>query len=218
MDKEKTNSNNRNIIILTLAVVTALICVALTFWGNWKNSGILTTDAFIGVMATFIGICATIIVGVQIVNHLELRKMQSSLKTIEEEKKELEYQRKAFSVEMYNTRLGLGNALSLMALAAKKEKNYAIEFESWVISIIIDDWSSMKGSVLLKRYQRLVELADSLIPNIDNKSLEETYNELSILAVPQDIDHYDEIMSLHYKLLSDLKARQSNQTTSQENV
>lgn len=210
MDKEKINSNNRNIIILTLAVATALICVALAFWGNWKNSGILTTDAFIGVMATFIGICATIIVGVQIVNHLELRKMQSSIKTIEEEKKELEYQREAFSVEMYNTRLSLGNALSLMALAAQKDKKYAIGFESWVISIIIDDWSSMKGSVLLKRYQRLVELANSLIPNIDKKSLEETYNELSILVVPKDIDHFDEIMSLHYKLLSDLKAQLSN--------
>lgn len=203
MNKTKTKET----VIIIICITAALICIALTFWGNWKNNGILTTDAFIGVMATFIGICATIIVGVQIVNHLELRKMQSSIKTIEEERKELEYQRKSFSVEMYNTRVGLGNALSLMALAAQKDKNQAIEFESWVISIIIDDWSSMKGSVLLKRYQRLVELANSLIPIIDKKSLEETYNELSILMVPKDIDHYDEIMSLHYKLLSDLKAQ-----------
>lgn len=206
MNKTKTKET----VIIIICIAAALICIFLTFWGNWKNNGILTTDAFIGVMATFIGICATIIVGVQIVNHLELRKMQSSIKTIEEERKELEYQRKSFSVEMYNTRVGLGNALSLMALAAQKDKKYAIEFESWVISIIIDDWSSMKGSVLLKRYQRLVELANSLIPNIDKKSLEKTYNELSILVVPKDIDHFDEIMSLHYKLLSDLKAQLSN--------
>jgi hypothetical protein len=211
-------TKSRNTVIITICIASALMCIALTFWGNWKNNGVLTTDAFISVMATFIGVCATIIVGVQIVNHLELRKMQTSIKTIEEERKELEYQRKAFSVEMYNTRLGLGNAMSLMALTAKKNDNLAIEFESWVISIILDDWSSMKGSVLLKRYQRLVEIANSIIPNTDESFLEDTYNKLSILDVPKSIEHYDEIMSLHYKMLSDLKARQSNQTTSTENV
>lgn len=202
---------NKNIIIVVASIATALICIALTFWGNWKNNGVLTTDAFIGVMATLIGVCATIIVGVQIVNHLELRKMQTSIKTIEEERKELEYQRKAFSVEMYNTRLGLGNALSLMALTAKKNNNLAIEFESWVISIILDDWSSMKGSVLLKRYQRLSEIADEIISSSNKDYINDTYNKLSILFVPTNIDHYNEIMSLHHNLLSKLKS--SNKTT-----
>ena len=209
-------TKSRNTVIITICIASALICIALTFWGNWKNNGVLTTDAFISVMATFIGVCATIIVGVQIVNHLELRKMQTSIKTIEEERKELEYQRKAFSVEMYNTRLGLGNALSLMALTAKKNNNLAIEFEAWVISIILDDWSSMKGSVLLKRYQRLVEIANSLIPSADENFLEDTYNELSILEVPKSIEHYDEIMSLHHGLLNDIK--KNIQTIKNESV
>ena len=162
-------TKSRNTVIITICIASALMCIALTFWGNWKNNGVLTTDAFIGVMATFIGVCATIIVGVQIVNHLELRKMQTSIKTIEEER-----------------------------------------------TIILDDWSSMKGSVLLKRYQRLVEIANSIIPSADENFLEDTYNELSILEVPKSIEHYDEIMSLHHGLLNDIK--KNIQTIKNESV
>jgi hypothetical protein len=209
---------NKNIIIVTVCIATALMCILLTFWGNWKNNGVLTTDAFIGVMATFIGVCATIIVGVQIVNHLELRNIKENIQTIEAEREQLEFERKAFSIEMYNTRLSVGNALALLAFTAQKSKDLVTEFNCWVHSIIIDDWSSMKGSALLDRYQRLVEIAKVIIPCSDNQFLESTYKKLSILVVPEEIEHYDEIMSLHYEMLSDLKARQSNQTTSTENV
>lgn len=198
---------NKNIIIVIACIAASLICIALTFWGSWKNNGILTTDAFIGVMATFIGICATIIVGVQIVNHIEIRDIQKSVKQIETEREQLEFEQKAFSVEMYNTRLSVGNSLTLLAFTAQKNNDLATEFSCWVHSIIIDDWSSMKGSALLVRYQRLVEIAKVIIPCSDNLFLESTYNKLSILVVPEEIDHHDEIMSLHYKLLSDLKAK-----------
>lgn len=77
----------KNTIIVVVSVMTAVICIALTFWGNWKNGGILTTDAFIGIMATFIGVCATLIVGVQIVNRIEIRNMQKSIKSFENERK-----------------------------------------------------------------------------------------------------------------------------------
>ena len=206
---------NKNVIIVTVCIATALICIALTFWGNWKNEGVLTTDAFIGIMATFIGVCATIIVGVQIVNHLEIRNIQKSIKAIEEERKRLDYEQEAFSIEMYNTRLSVGNALTLIAFTAQKNKDLATEFNSWLLSIIIDDWSSMKGSALLLRYQRLVEIAKLLIPCDDNSFLEDTYSKLTILVVPEDIECYDKIMSMHYKLLSDIKS--NIETNSKDN-
>ena len=74
----------------------------------------------------------------------------------------------------------------------------------------------MKGSVLLKRYQRLVEIANSIIPSADENFLEDTYNELSILEVPKSIEHYDEIMSLHHGLLNDIK--KNIQTIKNESV
>ena len=64
----------RDIIIVVVCVFTTLACIALTFWGNLKNNGVLTTDAFIGVVAALIGVCSTIIVGFQIASYLELRE------------------------------------------------------------------------------------------------------------------------------------------------
>ena len=64
----------RDVIIITICVATAIVCMCLTFWGNLKNNGVLTTDAFMGVIATLIGVCATIIVGFQIASYLELRE------------------------------------------------------------------------------------------------------------------------------------------------
>ena len=206
---------NKHLIIVISCIAVAASCIALTFWGNWKNNGVLTTDAFIGVMATFIGICATLIVGVQIVSFFELKEMKAHINTIQEERKLLEEEQEAFSVEMYNTRLSVGNALTLIAFTAQKNNDLATEFNSWLLSIIIDDWSSMKGSALLLRYQRLVEIAKLLIPSDDNSFLEDTYCKLTILVIPEDIEYHDKIMSLHYKLLSDIKS--NIETNSKDN-
>ena len=203
---------NKNIIIVVTCIATALICIILTFWGNWKNDGVLTTDAFMAVLATFMGICATLIIGVQIVNHLEMRRMQDSIKKIEKERKELEYQRKAISVEMYNTRISIGNALAIMAIMAKDNEDTAIEFTSLVHSIIIDDWSSMKGEALLTRYKRLSEISGTVMGSISPAFCKDFYDRLSILVVPKDIKHYEEIMMLHHKLLYNLKSRCTQET------
>ena len=198
---------NKNIIIVTTAVIAALVCIAITFWGNWKNNGVLTTDAFIGVLATFIGVCATFIVGVQIVNHMELKNMQKSIRDIENERKILQEDKEAFSIEMHNARIGIGNALTLIAVSAQNQNDIETEFNAWIHSIILDDWSTMNGKALLNRYQRIDELSISMVPSMDKKTLTAVKNRLSILVVPEEIDHYDEIMALHYKLRSTLQSK-----------
>lgn len=78
----------RDIIIVTLCVVTAAVCIALTFCGNYKNNGVLTTDAFIGVLATLIGVCATIIVGLQIASFVKINETERlTAKAITESKR-----------------------------------------------------------------------------------------------------------------------------------
>ena len=159
------------------------------------------------VLATFIGICATLIVGVQIVNHIELRNMQKNIKVIDEEWKKLDFEKKSFSAQMYNTRLSIGNALALLAQNAMKNGEDSIEFYAWIHSIVIDDWKSMRGAVLLARYERLIELSTTIIPLLNKNLAEDLIQHLSILIVPTNISHYDEIMELHHKLLSELKRR-----------
>ena len=199
---------NKNTIIVVTCIATALICIALTFWGNWKNNGILTTDAFMAVLATFIGICAPLIVGVQIVSFIELKEVRTQMKAVQEERRLLKEQQEHFSKTMSNTRVIMGNALALSALTAP---NKTVAFESYLSSIVVEDWSLGDGKVLLTRYQKLSEVAKSVIPTYNAKLKEKACSDLSILNVPTSIDHYNEIMALHHQLLLELSS--NNQPT-----
>ena len=198
---------NKNIIITSVSIAAAVICIALTFWGNWKNNGVLTTDAFVGVMASFIGVCVTLIVGVQVVSHIEIQNMRKTIREIDEDRIRLKKMMDSFSVEMYNARLSIGNNLSFMALMAQDNKDVTMEFYCLEYSVISDDWSSKKGSTLLARYKRMFELSETIIPALDKDTLENNYQRLSILIVPDNIEYHDEIMALHYQLLSEIKNR-----------
>jgi hypothetical protein len=199
---------NKNIIIVVTCIATALICIVLTFWGNWKNDGVLTTDAFMAVLATFIGICATLIVGVQIVSFIELKEVRTRMKAVQEERRLLKEQQEQFSKEMSNIRVILGNALALSAVTAR---NKTIAFESYLSSIVVEDWSSGEGNILLYRYQKLSEIAKTVIPKDDTNLKKRAYNNLSFFNVPTNIEHYNEIMALHHQLLLDLSS--NNQPT-----
>lgn len=212
----------KNTIIVVTAVMTAVVCIALTFWGNWKNGGVLTTDAFIGVMATFIGVCATLIVGVQIVNHIEIREMRENIKEFEIEKNTLRQQMDAFSInlkqqievfsiKMDNTRLYSGNTLVLLARMAQKQNVPDIEFLCWGHSIIIADGDKTDGEALRYRYRRLTELSYS-IKSINRTTIKKLYQRLSELEISDKIEHHDEIISLHYKILLEIK-KQINETS-----
>ena len=82
--------NKRNIIIVTISIATSIACIALTFWGNIKNDGTITTDAFIGIIASLIGVCVTIVVGFQIASFLELREVRKQVEQVEKQRAELE--------------------------------------------------------------------------------------------------------------------------------
>ena len=206
----------KNIIIVVTAVMTAVVCIALTFWGNWKNGGVLTTDAFIGIMATFIGVCATLIVGVQIVNHIEIRNMRESIKEFELERNSLKQQMDFFFTKMQKTQINSGNTLVLLARMARKQKDADIEFLSWAHSIIIADWNETNGDALLFRYNRLTELSDS-ITSSNKQTIEKIHQRLSELEIPDDIEYHDEILSLHYQFLSKVK-KWINDTSGNTNV
>lgn len=199
---------NKNNIIVIACIATALICIVLTFWGNWKNDGVLTADAFMAVLATFIGICATLIVGVQIVSFIELKEVRTQMKTIQEERKLLKEQQEQFSKTMSNTCVILGNALAMSALTSH---NKDVAFESYLSSITVEDWSSGDGNVLLYRYQKLSEIAKTVISTDDTNLKKRAYNNLSILNVPTSIEHYNEIMALHHQMLLELSS--NNQPT-----
>ena len=188
------------VIINTLLIVTCLSCVALTFWGNLKNNGTLTTDAFVGIIATLIGICATIVVGFQIASFLELREVKKQVESVERERKELEQYKASVANELYTARTGVANAFGMLAVL---EKGTLSGLAARVSSIVCENLEIVPGDILLTRYQQLYKESQILLESkeyIDD--MLPFMNNLNYLVIPKNKDHYNEIMKLHFDVLA----------------
>ena len=172
--------NKRNIIIVTISIATNIACIALTFWGNIKNNGTITTDAFIGIIASLIGICVTIVVGFQIANFLELREVRKQVEQVEKQRAELE-----------------AYILSVV------ERGTLLGFAARVSSIVCDNLYSTPGDILLARYQQLYSEMSHFLQTDD--CIEMIYpiiNNLKYIDIPKDKEQYNEIMKLHFEIIS----------------
>ncbi len=184
----------RNIIINTLCVFTAIACIALTFWGNIKNGGVLTPDGFIGVLATLIGVCATIIVGFQIASFF---KIQENEKQLEQLKAERDETRK--DIEQVRTYLS-----GISVLVSALSENKVIRSLADITSIACDVPKTDNALVILNRYK-------SLFGNIKNasyaerKALSGQLPKLRNINIPNGIDYYTEIIGLHAEILKTLE-------------
>lgn len=82
----------KQIAVNIVCIIVSSLCVIMIIECLFKNGGGFGLENFIGVMATFIGICATMMVGLQIYNHLEIREVTERVKNIknmEDEQKKL---------------------------------------------------------------------------------------------------------------------------------
>lgn len=200
---------NRDIIIVTTCVITALICIALTWWGNYKNNGILSPDAFYGVLATFIGICTTIIVGFQIASFVKIHETEQQIKKVQAEREKMQEEKELFQKEIDFIEKELSNAFVMLS---KTTIHNAFKIFSQILAIScckIQD----ETDVAVSRYRGLHE-------NIKNAKQEELQSiakfayKLKDLNIPKENEHYTEIMKLHLEIIEmlDNAAKEQEQT------
>lgn len=209
---------SRDIIIVTTCVATALICIALTWWGNYKNNGVLSPDAFYGVLATFIGICTTIIVGFQIASFVKIHETEQQIKKVQAEREKMQDEKELFQKEIDFIEKELGNALILLSETTNK---YDIKIISNIISILSErnanSWDLKYPEILLRRYK---VLRKNLL-SADKKDIKIASNftyKLKDVKIPQTIPHYVEIMKLHLEIIEmlDNAAKEQEQTQQAE--
>ena len=192
--------NKRNIIIVTISIATNIACIALTFWGNIKNNGTITTDAFIGIIASLIGICVTIVVGFQIANFLELREVRKKVEQVEKQRAELEAYKQSVTGNLHTARVGVANAFGILSVV---ERGTLLGFAARVSSIVCDNLYSTPGDILLARYQQLYSEMSHFLQTDD--CIEMIYpiiNNLKYIDIPKDKEQYNEIMKLHFEIIS----------------
>lgn len=191
----------RDIIIVTVCIATALICIALTFWGNYKYNGVLSPDAFYGVLATFIGICATIIVGFQIASFVKIHETERQIKEVQDERDNMKKEKEEFKNEIAFLENELSNAFVALSDASNEK---SIKVLLLIMSISSSHIKSVEPSVLLLRYKTLKKTLDD-IEGINMCWLNKHIHRLKNIVLPQDIEHYTEMMKLHFEIIDILE-------------
>ena len=194
------NMNKRNIIIVTISIATSIVCIALTFWGNIKNDGTITTDAFIGIIASLIGVCVTIVVGFQIASFLELREVRKQVEQVEKQRTELEVYKQSVASDLHVAKAGVANAFGILSVV---ERGTLLGFAARVSSIICDNLHSTPGDILLTRYQQLNSETSNFLQTDDYiETIYPIINNLKYLDMPKCKERYNEIMKLHFEIIS----------------
>lgn len=181
------------IAVICCALIT-IVCTIATICGNINNSIGLYYDDYVGILASFIGVCTTIIVGFQIASHLDIHDTKKQLEQLKAERDET---RK--DIEQVRTYLS-----SISVLVSALSENKVIRSLADITSIACDVPKTDNALVILNRYK-------SLFGNIKNasyaerKALSGQLPKLRNINIPNGIDHYTEIIGLHAEILKTLE-------------
>jgi hypothetical protein len=200
------------IIINIVCVACALFCVGLTIWSNFRNGGVITIDAYLGVVASLIGACTTIIVGFQIFNYFEFRDVKNKIAIIEnvEEKVSSINFRHESLIRRSNAQLAtfFAELANGQDVATKDRVNYLI------ISIILEGVgdTTFESAILpdnydttaLERKYRLLSRFMQKIAIVTNKSDEPLmfWDDFKRLSYKQTLKNFYEISKMHYEIIN----------------
>lgn len=205
----KKNMIKRNNIVLTsICLIVSIVCVALTFWGQIKNNGTITTDSYIGIIASLIGVCATIVVGFQIVSFFELRNLKQQVEYVEKQRKELELYKTTIASELHLSKTGISNAFGILSVV---EKGSLLGYTARICSIVCDDLQATPGTILLSRYQQLYEETSYFLRTNDYIDIMYPIAEnLKHINIPKNKECYYEIMKLHFDIITMMEKAKQN--------
>ena len=193
-----------NIILTSTCIISSVTCVVLTFWGQIKNNGTITTDSYIGIIASLIGVCATIVVGFQIASFFELRNLKQQI----DQRKDLELYKTTISNEIHLSKTGMSNAFGILSVV---EKGSLLGFAARVSSIVCDDLQATPGNILLTRYQQLYDEISFFLKTNDYVDLMYPITEnLKYIHIPQNKENYTEIMKLHFDIITMMEKAKQN--------
>lgn len=198
-------------IALILSISTSLFCVALTTWGNFKHGGVITLDTFIGVMATFIGVCAAIIVGFQIISLLEFYKTKEEMQKLkisyENKYKELEHMQLKLEEEFYLARNGVSSAFRVLY---RLNRNHPLSSIAYIISIITYDpiKNDEHTPDIYQAYCKLDYLLDNSIsksPTTLKNVIKRYLPYIQNANIPDWIENYNDVIKVRKRIISKIE-------------
>lgn len=199
---------DKGVITNTVCIVTAIVCVVLTFWGNLKNDGVLSTDAYMGVIATLIGICATIVVGFQIVSFMEFRNFREQIRDLADQQQKMEMLRQKLEEDndklqkrIHMAQAGLANAFIITTQYNESERKGMLKIVSYCFSIACEDLETdYDHGATLNRYKTLYELITEQSP-AELIAIKEYIDIIRNVQIPDNWPEHNAIMKIHYDII-----------------
>lgn len=71
------------VIVSIFSATVALTCVGIVVFHNFDQNGVVELGTFIGIGVALIGICATLIVGLQILNYIEFKNVKNKINNVD---------------------------------------------------------------------------------------------------------------------------------------
>lgn len=162
---------NKTNIFSCIAIILSITACIIT----WLRINVtITNNTFVGIMAGFMGACATIIVGVQIYNSIETSRKIKELENLQHKiNSDIEFLKEEREKSIHNTRYGLNHALGI---SCSMSGNKFFAFDAFFIalkeSLILDNTlyiNSVLGNIeaLCERMKIKPEITLSKVFNIE---------------------------------------------------
>ena len=207
MCKEK---NRRLAFVILGAVVCCIcccVCVCLVVFNNFKSGGVITIDTFIGAIATLIGVCVTIMLGVQIVNYLEFQDVKEKIKQFKKLEKSFLTISDKYTKLHISTAKHIGNTFQIFA---DKEKNqtHKIFFEIAAITSIIplfdltnDENNKIGAQDLLLIRLNLLKISIKDLTVKEAQTLKKLITNFNTIDIPKKMPKYNEIINIYSEIV-----------------
>lgn len=202
MDKKKSWAIIISVISLATAVTTAtfLICKNFQF-----GVGIDEGATFVGICTSLIGVFATVILGLQIWNHLEFSKVKDDVKYIEILKGQIEEAKYDINVTQI---LINGITSDVFGKLANDEKDFNFKLcysmQALIFLYIQEDENKINYDVKIKSIEDILKNIDIILINVKKAVFSRLIFEQfknKAQSYPSDMPNYAEIMKKHYDIV-----------------
>ena len=189
----------KQIVVNIVCITVSLLCVVMIIEYPFKNGGGFGLENFIGVMATFIGICATMMVGLQIYNHLEIREVTERIKNI----KNMEDEQKKLIEKLHFAQKGVSDLFRLQARTGTE--NYVPVCLAVSVIAAYEDGMTDEDALgdLLVKYKKLWDYCQH--NEFNTRLLRRYFHDFEKMHFDTSTEKNREICDCHIKFLDFLK-------------
>ena len=195
------------IIVITVCIITIIFNIIVLCLNQTQVICNIGIETYLGIVATLIGACATIIVGFQIAHFIEMRNLKEQIDELNKLRANL-IQRSA--VVERNLAFVKNVISSAFRVFYKKFKDDTFTPVACIFAIMAYDTTDKEqaSTTLLSNYRKLYEMLSE--PGFNTRFARRYLDNLKELTFPIELKDYYEICRLHYNVINLLENKNNS--------